>query len=99
MSDAELGNSACILNLPAGISISEVSFLPLRDSDPSLTRARHKSVVIPASPQHYLMSKRRAEEGLMLRFTRDISRSQLPKCFCELRLECLCSLMEKRGKK
>lgn len=34
----------------------------------------------------------------MLRFTRDFSRSRMPKCLCELRLECLRSLMKQRKK-
>lgn len=102
MSDAELGNSTCIINLPVRISITEIPFLSLTNTE-TLILHSHKLGInqeqCHASPQCYFMSKRRVEECLMPRFTRDFSRSQMPKCFCELRLKCLRSLTKQRGKK
>ena len=99
---SELGNSTCIINVPARISITEISFLSLTNTETLILHSPKLGInqeQYHASPQCYFMSERRVEECLILRFTRDFSRSQMPKCLCELRLECLRSSMKKRGEK
>lgn len=100
MSDAELGNSTCIINFPVRISVTEVSYLSLTNAETLIFHSPKLGInqeQCHASPQCYFMSERRLEECLMLRFTRDFSMSWMPKCLCELRLECLRSLMKKKG--
>lgn len=100
MSDAELGTSTCLAHLPVRISGTEISFLSLTNTETLILHSPKLAINqerYHASPQCYFMSERGVEECLMLRFTRDFGRSRMPKRLCELRLECLRSLMKQRG--